>query len=481
MSRTGGTLSRDEIDAIIESSQDEVGQYLHLAGGNSYSTGNRLSDYATIYPESGVAVLDLIGPIHPRANSMTSSGATSLQKFAGEFLRLEANDDVTGIVLNVDSPGGDVRGLGDTANMIARVAKESKKPIKAFGFGYVASAAYYLASAVGPKNLYASKSALVGSIGTVLTGKKDDDGTFEIVSSISPKKRVDADTDEGRAVLQQRVDDLANIFVEDVAGFRGVASQKVLDDYGQGDVLVGTRSLTNGLIDGVSTLSEVVKLTADEVRKGHSATGYRGRASSEVATLLSFTHEDINDMGLRDKILNLLNRTEEEGTDDAAQASAATGSNEVAGAEGLIADEAPTFTREELEDQYSDAAELFASRLVTGSRLLPAQESHAVMEMVNAKIDDTLFGGQVTFIRNNEIVSGTREEAVTARYEAAPKHGLTEKAVKAVKEGSASASVLKEQDADSDSAPVSADRKAELLSKTPAGRHVLSQTNGNGK
>lgn len=477
MARNGASLSRDEIDAIIEASQDEVGQYLHLAGGNSYSTGRRISDYTSIYPENGVAVVDLIGPIHPRANSMTSSGATSLQKFASEFVRAEANEEVTGIVLNVDSPGGDVRGLGDTANMIAAVAKNSKKPIKAFGFGYVASAAYYLASAVGPKNLYASKSALVGSIGTVLTGKKDDDGTFEIVSAVSPKKRVDHESDEGRAVLQQRVDDLANIFVEDVAQFRSVSKDKVLDDYGQGDVLVGTRSLTAGLIDGVSTLSEVVKLTADEVRKGKSTTGYSGRASSEVAALLHFSNEDIADMGLRDMFNNLTKAAQAQSdTDETAQTSAAEGLEESA-EQGHIP---PTVNREELEDQFSADGENFAMKMVLGSRIWPGLQAHVGLEMVAAMADDAQFGGTVKFIRDNEIVEGTREEAVMARYEAAPKHNLTQKAVQGVKEGSASARVLKEMDEDSDSAPVSADRKQELLAKTPLGKKALNG-NGNGQ
>ena len=80
----------------------------------------------------------------------------------------------------------------------------------------------------------------------------------EIVSSQSPGKRGDPIDDDVLARLQVRVDDLAEIFLQDVARYRGVSADKVMQDFGQGDVLIGDKAVRAGMADRVGSLATVL-------------------------------------------------------------------------------------------------------------------------------------------------------------------------------------------------------------------------------
>jgi len=74
----------------------------------------------------------------------------------------EGDDSIESIVLSFDSPGGSHTGTQEAADVI----RNSSKPIYAFTDGMMASAAYYLGSQA--KAIYASPTAIVGSIGSIL-------------------------------------------------------------------------------------------------------------------------------------------------------------------------------------------------------------------------------------------------------------------------------------------------------------------------
>lgn len=438
--------------------------------------------HARIY-ENGISVVDLIGPIFPRANMMTMSGAVSIAQFTQDFVKAEAMASVAGVIINIDSPGGDVRGIGDAAKIVNAVRRSSDKPIKAFVSGYMASAAYYVGSAVGPDNIISTESGLIGSIGVVLTAKGKTKDEIEIVSSQSPYKRTDPNTPEGREPLQQQVDDLADIFVRDVKTYRGVSSKKVLSDYGQGSVYVGPRALTQGLVDRIGTLSEVVDEMASGTMKPRRS---RTKASDEtsVESLLQFSDGD-DTMPLKDMIARFRTSDESlvEGLDSEQDATAAgaaietppaVASTDPAQAPEPIQTKGPT--REELEERFSDGAELFASQMVTSHKLFPAQASYAASDLLTARIDDVIIGGKVNFVNGEgQIAEGTREEQVRARYSAMPAHTMTQKAVSGIKDGSVAAVVLAETNKKStDDDTVTADRKAALLNSSIQGQTVIA-------
>lgn len=216
----------------------------------------------------GVAVLGVIGPIFPRANMMTEhSGATSLEKLQADFRAAMADPAVKSILLNIDSPGGVVSGIGDFAAEVAAARKI--KPVTAYAGGTVASAAYWIASAAS--RLVVSATSVVGSIGVVVAASKqvapDANGeiTVEIVSTNAPEKRTDPTDSAGRASVVKLLDSLEAQFVGAVARHRGVSVETVKSDFGRGGVVVGAEAVAAGMADAVASFEAVLTTMAAAV------------------------------------------------------------------------------------------------------------------------------------------------------------------------------------------------------------------------
>jgi len=169
--------------------------------------------------------------------------------------------DVEAIVFDIDSPGGEVTGCDDLARTIFEA--RGRKSIQAVATGTMASAAYWIGSAVD--RIYCSRTSMIGSIGiccTYIDWSKYDERIgireIQIVSSQSPDKNLDPTTRRGRESVQTRVDQLAGVFIADIARNRGVSEATVLADFGRGDVLVGEFAIEAGLADEIGTLESVV-------------------------------------------------------------------------------------------------------------------------------------------------------------------------------------------------------------------------------
>lgn len=224
--------------------------------------GRPLDNTRTVTMRDGVAVIPITGPIFRHANLFSEiSGATSTDVLARDIQTALDNPYVRAIVLDIDSPGGEATGINELAGLIH--AGRKLKPIKAYGGGTVASAAYWLGAAAD--ELIIDSTALLGSIGVVMSyldtsvrDAKADVQRIEIVSSQSPDKRVDPATDEGRAKVQSTVDALEEVFVASVARHRGVSVDKVLADFGRGGVLVGAAAVKAGMANRIGSLEAVI-------------------------------------------------------------------------------------------------------------------------------------------------------------------------------------------------------------------------------
>ena len=227
--------------------------------------GRPLQNARSVSVRDGEAVVPVIGPIFRYANLFTEvSGATSLDVLAREFSAAVADPLVKAVVLNIDSPGGQATGVAEFAHMIRAAAK----PVVAYVDGSGASGAYWIAAAAD--EIVLAKTAEVGSIGVVVgvDTRPSATGVVELVSSQSPRKRPDLSTDAGRAQIQDRIDALAQVFVEDVAAYRGVAVETVLAEFGQGDMRLGAAAVALGMADRVSTLEEVLAGLAGATQGG---------------------------------------------------------------------------------------------------------------------------------------------------------------------------------------------------------------------
>lgn len=215
--------------------------------------GERSSESARFsFVRDGVGSLQINGPIIPRADAFSDiSGITSIDRLSREFVELSARADVETILLVIDSPGGAITGIAEFASMV----RASSKPVVAYAYGHAASAAYWIASAA--RKLYVGETSMVGSIGVVMTifnGESADE--VELVSSQSPNKRPDINTDEGRATMQSMVDQLGATFVRRVSINRGVDEKTVLEKFGRGGMVMPKEAESVGMIDGQITLAD---------------------------------------------------------------------------------------------------------------------------------------------------------------------------------------------------------------------------------
>lgn len=253
--------------------------------------GRPLQNTRSVTMRGETAVVPITGPIFRYANLMTEiSGATSLEVLSKDFNAALDDPAVKSIVLDINSPGGQATGISDFAAMV----NGATKPVVAYVDGIAASAAYWIASAAD--QVVMSKSAMAGNIGAVLTlDTRKDASKAEIVSSQSPNKRPDVSTDAGRAQYQSLVDGLAQVFVEDVATYRGMTPESVIQDGNGGATFIAAEAVARGLADRVGTLEEVIAGLAgkQQLQQSKPATPHFSGAHAMNLDELRAAHPDL--------------------------------------------------------------------------------------------------------------------------------------------------------------------------------------------
>ncbi len=246
---------------------------------------------------ASIAVVPLFGVLAQRVSPMEEqSGASSTERTAAMFRRAVADPDVTSIVLNVDSPGGQVFGTLELAEEIYRA--RSKKPIVAIANSLAASAAYWIASAAG--ELVVTPGGEVGSIG-VYGIHYDESRAFEM-AGVKPtmvsagKYKVEGNPyealgDEAHGALQRRVDDYYALFVNAVAKHRGVSADQVRRGYAEGRSVGAKEAVKLGMVDRIGTLQE----TVDRIQRAGSRLKLPHAADSRP----QLSAEDAADMEMR--------------------------------------------------------------------------------------------------------------------------------------------------------------------------------------
>ena len=223
------------------------------------------NDRQPIQMINGIAIISAHGVIGKRMNMfMQVSGGVSTE-ILGEEIQAAIDDPmVQGIILDIDSPGGTVDGTFELADGIFNA--RGTKPIVALANGLMASAAYAIGSAADAVYM-SGDTTHVGSIGVVTAhtdySKYEENMGIKTTEIYAGKyKRIASEheplTDAGKQDMQDSVDYLYSIFVERVAKFRGVAVSAVLEDMADGRLFIGQQAIDAGLVDGVSTLDELV-------------------------------------------------------------------------------------------------------------------------------------------------------------------------------------------------------------------------------
>lgn len=264
----------------------------------SVKIGQPLSESGRSEIRGSTAVIPVIGPIFPRANLFTEiSGATSLEMLAMELNTALEMDEVKTILFDIDSPGGQVNGTAEFVDMV--YAARERKAIKAYVQGSGASGAYWIASAAD--EIIISETAMLGSIGVMsvyhdVTQRDAAAGikTLQFISSVSPMKNPDPDSDAGRAQIQSIVDSMAGVMVQSIARNRGTDEDTVVSEFGGGGIFVGALAVGSGLADRIGSMEDVLQSAKQPTT--HSTGGRRmGKQQGEADDTVTITAEAVRE------------------------------------------------------------------------------------------------------------------------------------------------------------------------------------------
>lgn len=215
--------------------------------------------------DGAVAVVPLRGIISPRAsvveNSSTGGGATA-ESFASTIDRMADDDAVKAIIVDADTPGGNVLGV-DEASAAVAAAKE-RKPVIVQVTGNLASAGYWIGCSAS--EIVMSPSSAAGAIG-VRTAY--DDVTEALAKAGVTREIIAAGkfkgegllgplSDDTRTYMQGRIDDYYGMFVDRVAAGRDVATSAVRDGFGQGRMLGAKAAVREKMADRIATMKETL-------------------------------------------------------------------------------------------------------------------------------------------------------------------------------------------------------------------------------
>lgn len=196
----------------------------------------------------------------------------SADKILKEIEKAQKNENIKGVLLNVNSPGGAVPPSIEIAYAIRELQKH--KPVIAYASGIMASGSYY--SSIYAKKIIANPGSIVGSIGVIMESAD----VSELMKTIGVKTQIVKQgtykeagtptrkwTEAERKELETLTKDTYDLFVSDVAAARGL---KVEDAkaYADAHIFSSKRAKEVGLIDEIGVMStakaDLVKLAKVE-------------------------------------------------------------------------------------------------------------------------------------------------------------------------------------------------------------------------
>jgi signal peptide peptidase SppA len=220
----------------------------------------------------GIAVIPVFGTIVQRAGMMTEwCGGTSTQQVSRALKDALADETVSQILMEFDSPGGSVYGVAELGAEIYDARKA--KPVIGAINSLSASAGYWLSAQCS--EVYCTPGGEAGSIGVWMAhedwSKAMEEWGISTTLISAGKYKVEGNpyqplSDEAKAHLQSRVDDYYAAFTKAVARGRGVGIEAVRSGMGQGRVLGAEAALAEKMIDGIATVGDVVRNMQKNIR-----------------------------------------------------------------------------------------------------------------------------------------------------------------------------------------------------------------------
>lgn len=237
--------------------------------------------------EGSIGVIPIQGTISQHTG--TFWGGTYTDAVAAQISALASNPSVGAIVLDIDSPGGIVYGTDELATVI-RDARDTK-PIYSLANSMAASGAYWIGSSAS--RFFVTPSGELGSIGVwnahIDFSKADEAEGVKTTLVSAGKFKTERNpyeplSDEARADMQASVDRYHEMFIDAVAAGRDVSRATVRETFGKGRMMGAPAAIKAGMVDGATTLPELLAGIMKPRKAGSRAATARAKLALEEAS-----------------------------------------------------------------------------------------------------------------------------------------------------------------------------------------------------
>ncbi len=225
----------------------------------------------SIFAKDKIAVIDIRGVITSAPAASGSIYELACADIITEQIKRAATDaSVKAIIINLDTPGGEVTASDVIYNEIMKARKEHNVPVVAYMNSLAASGGYY--SAVACDKIVANRLTLTGSIGVIMEtynyhelfnkiGVKS-----EIYKSGKMKDILDGSrprTEGEIQIIQNLVNNCYSEFVKVVSLGRKIPIETIrTTEIGDGRVFDGEQALKLKLVDSLGYFEDATKLAA---------------------------------------------------------------------------------------------------------------------------------------------------------------------------------------------------------------------------
>jgi protease-4 len=326
----------------------------------SYSIQSRGNGSGATERANMIAVINLNHVVFKYNQECGPVGTETISRWVQNY---DSNPNVAGIILNIDSPGGEARAINNLTDAI----KACGKPVIAHVASGIAASAAYAIAAVCDEIYVSHTTDAVGSIGTYITladfkayYKEQGLPIHEIYATKSTEKNLEVrEAFKGNyKKMKAEIDVVNEAFISLVKSARPGANEEVFS----GGMYFADEALKMGLIDGIQSFKD----TADRVWE--LALGYEEEEGAEETSAEATQSIQLSDMKF-EATLAVLAATAANGETSEEQLTAAnneiSAALEAAGGELITQDElnaaraeVPSETQQELETLQSRVQEL---------------------------------------------------------------------------------------------------------------------------
>lgn len=291
----------------------------HIEGKTAHLSSTDDPELMSI--NDGHAVINICGTICEKLYGLEaiSGGGYTTHDYARVFKEALADSSISGIILNINSPGGTVSGTKELADLIYE--SRGAKPIIAYASGQMCSAAYWIGSAAD--QIIAFPTASIGSIGVITKHqnwkKAEEAAGLETTYVYAGKYKSAGNSSEAlegdaKAYLQASIDDYYTLFVEDVAKHLGISTEAALK-LADARTHIASKAKEIGLIHGVGNLTYATHVAKKQKgdKKMTESTGQINVISAEAfATLQATIAEQTKLLAEQGNILTALAKEKDE-------------------------------------------------------------------------------------------------------------------------------------------------------------------------